>query len=43
MLVKEYIRFDVHELAELIKSREVSAKEALDCALARIDEVNPIY
>lgn len=41
MLVKEYIHLDVHELASLIKSRQVGAKEALECALARIDEVNP--
>ncbi len=41
MLVKEYIRFDVHELASLIKRRQISAEEALECALARIDEVNP--
>lgn len=41
MLVKEYIRCDVHDLASLIKSRQISAEEALNCALARIDEVNP--
>ena len=41
MLVKEYIRFDAYELADLIKKRQISAKEALECALARIDEVNP--
>ncbi|MCL9682945.1 amidase [Legionella maioricensis] len=41
MLVKEYIRCDVHDLVSLIKSRQVSAEEALDCALARVDEVNP--
>jgi amidase len=41
MLVKEYIRFDAHELANLIKNRQISAKEALECALARVDEVNP--
>ena len=42
MLVKEYIRFDVHELASLIKSRQISPEETLKCALARIDEVNPV-
>ena len=41
MQVKEYIRLDVHELAALIKDRQVSAQEALNCAFARIDEVNP--
>lgn len=41
MLVKEYILLDMHELASLIKSGQVGAEEALECALARIDEVNP--
>jgi amidase len=41
MLLNEYIHFDAHELASLIKSRQISAEEALECALARIDEVNP--
>jgi amidase len=39
MFVREYICFDVHELAR--KNRQISAEEALDCALARLDEVNP--
>lgn len=41
MLVNEYIRYDVHDLAHLIKSQQVSAQEVLDCAFSRIDEVNP--
>lgn len=41
MLVGEYIRYDVHELASLIKNRQISAQEALDCAIARAEEVNP--
>jgi amidase len=41
MLVREYIQYDAHDLAALIKSRQISAQEALTCALTRIDEVNP--
>lgn len=40
MLLKEYIRCDVTELAKRIKTREISPHEAMDCALSRINEVN---
>ncbi|KTD57494.1 amidase [Legionella shakespearei] len=42
MLIREYIQYDAYELAALIKSRQISAQEALTCALTRIDEVNPV-
>ncbi|QEY51642.1 amidase [Legionella longbeachae] len=42
MLVNEYIRYDIHELAQLIKNKSVSAREVLDCALTRVNEVNPL-
>lgn len=41
MLVREYMQYDAYDLAALIKSRQISAQEALSCAFARIDEVNP--
>ncbi|CEG58912.1 amidase [Legionella fallonii] len=41
MQVNEYVSLDVHELASLIRNRQVSAKEVLNCAFGRIDEVNP--
>lgn len=41
MLVREYIQYDAYDLADLIKNRQISVQEALDCALSRIDEVNP--
>lgn len=37
----DYIRHDALGLAELIRSREVSAAEVLEAALARADAVNP--
>ncbi|TAL61238.1 MAG: amidase [Legionella sp.] len=40
MLVDEYIRYDVQALATLIKSGQVNAEEALNCALLRLEEVN---
>ncbi|WP_058514538.1 amidase [Legionella santicrucis] len=42
MLVNEYIRCDVHALAQLIKKKKISAREVLDCALMRANEVNPL-
>jgi len=42
MLVNEYCHYDVLSLARLIKSRQASAVEVLDCALARMNEVNPV-
>ena len=41
MFVREYIRYDVHGLASLIRSHQVSAEQVLDCAFSRLDEVNP--
>lgn len=41
MLVEEYIQYDVHELAALIKSGRLSATEAIQCAIDRGEEVNP--
>ncbi len=40
MLLKEYLRWDVIELAMRIKTREISPDEAINCALSRINEVN---
>ncbi|KTD11001.1 amidase [Legionella gratiana] len=42
MLLNEYLRCDVLELAQLIKKKEVNAYEVLDCALMRVNEVNPL-
>ncbi|WP_035887448.1 amidase [Legionella norrlandica] len=42
MFINEYIRYDVHGLAKLIKNQEVSAKEVLKCAQERLHEINPI-
>lgn len=41
MQTKKYIQQDAHDLAELIKSKEISAEEALQCAITRMDEINP--
>lgn len=41
MQVSEYCQQDTHSLAELIKTKVLSPREALDCALARLHEVNP--
>lgn len=37
----EYVRLDATALADLVRRREVTARELLDLALARIDRVNP--
>lgn len=37
----EYVRHDAVGLARLVRDGEVSPRELLDCALARIDAVNP--
>ncbi|KTD19830.1 amidase [Legionella londiniensis] len=42
MNTNEYIQHDAHSLAHLIQSRQITAKEALDCAIARLEEVNPL-
>lgn len=42
MLLNEYLRCDALELARLIKTKEVSAHEVIDCAFMRINEVNPL-
>ncbi|KTD76355.1 amidase [Legionella waltersii] len=42
MLVDEYIRYDAHDLAHLIKSGKTSPQALLDCAKARIEQVNPL-
>ncbi len=39
--IKDYERYDALELARLIRSREVSAVEVLDEAIARAEAVNP--
>ncbi len=41
MNVNDYIKFDAHDLASLIKKGTVSAQEVLSCAMQRLDEVNP--
>ncbi|WP_133129904.1 amidase [Legionella yabuuchiae] len=41
MDVSDYIKQDAHSLAALIKHKKVSAQDALDCAFARMKEVNP--
>lgn len=40
MRVTDYLQCDAHRLAALIKKKEVSAQEVLDCALQRLHEVN---
>lgn len=37
----EYVRHDAVGIARLVRDGEVSPREVLDCALARIDAVNP--
>ena len=39
--IKDYDRYDALELAQLIRSREVSAVEVLDEAIARAEAANP--
>jgi len=41
MRFEEYRRHDAVSLAELIANREVSAKEVLEAATARAEQVNP--
>lgn len=41
MKFKDYVRFDALGLAELVSSRQVSASELLDTAIARAEAVNP--
>ncbi|KTD34069.1 amidase [Legionella nautarum] len=42
MQFSEYYKQDAHDLAKLIKTKQISAKEALDCAITRMHEVNPV-
>lgn len=42
MLIDEYIRYDAHDLAKLIKNRIVSPEEVLDCARERLMQVNSL-
>lgn len=42
MLIEEYIQYDAKGLAALIKNGQISAQEALDCAIKRIESVNPM-
>ncbi|KTC76979.1 amidase [Legionella brunensis] len=42
MLLSEYCNLSVQELSELIRRKEVGASEALDCAIARMHEINPL-
>src|SRR5262245_61912844 len=37
----EYLKYDAMGLAELIRSREVTAAEVVDAAIARAETVNP--
>ncbi|AWN74338.1 amidase [Legionella anisa] len=41
MLLKEYLQCDAIELAKRIKKGEISPDDAMNCALSRIQEVNP--
>ena len=41
MQFEEYRKHDAVSLAELIAKREVSAKEVLEAAIARAEQVNP--
>jgi amidase len=41
MAFREYLQYDALGLAELVRTRQVSAMELLDAALARNAEVNP--
>lgn len=42
MLLNEYCNLDAQELSTLIQAKEISSMEALDCAIARMHEVNPL-
>lgn len=41
MKIEEYIQYDAVGLSRLIKDKEVSAKEVVEAAIARLQEVNP--
>jgi len=41
MRFEEYRKHDAVSLAELIAKREVSAKEVLEAAIARAEQINP--
>jgi amidase len=41
MQLREYCKQDAYSLAKLIREKQVSPKEALDCALTRMYQVNP--
>lgn len=41
MLLSEYYKYDAYDLADLIKTKQISPTEALDCAIQRMHEVNP--
>src|SRR5580698_11031145 len=41
MQVSEYLTFDATGLAELVARGDVTAGELLDCAMSRLDAVNP--
>ena len=42
MRFEEYRKHDAASLAELIATREVSAEEVLEAAIARAEQVNPV-
>ena len=42
MQLSEYCKEDAYGLAKLIKAKQISPKEALDCAVKRMQEVNPV-
>ncbi|MBA2651556.1 MAG: amidase [Tatlockia sp.] len=42
MQLNEYCRLDAHELAKLIKEKQLSPDEALNCALERMQQVNSL-
>ncbi|KTD12673.1 amidase [Legionella hackeliae] len=42
MLLSEYCNLDVSGLSNLIKTKAIKPEEALDCALMRMHEVNPL-
>ncbi|MBA2657437.1 MAG: amidase [Tatlockia sp.] len=42
MQLKEYCHLDAHELASLIKNKDLNPQEVLNCALERMHEVNPL-
>ncbi|MBP7973483.1 MAG: hypothetical protein KAZ48_11845, partial [Candidatus Nanopelagicales bacterium] len=41
MEISEYVSFDAVGLAGLVRDREVTPLELVECAMAGIDEVNP--